>query len=242
MRILKTRSALMMLAILCAAPVFAQIEEINLARVGKRVEQYVAGKLITEIYKRNNIVAQIEGFPSIRASRKSSDSEVDGEVGRIEEYAETNSHLKMVTPAYYSVAVAAYSLRPIVLHTMDDLKQYRLGVVRGIKSTEKLARGASSIEYANDSDSLFSMLRAGRFDIAIDTKLNATNVLNRASEKNVLLLKELARSPLYHYLNVKRASLAQPLSKTISDMIKSGELDALTRKFEQEAMQMKFER
>jgi polar amino acid transport system substrate-binding protein len=222
---------------LCLSVTIAHAEQLNLASNEKLVEQVIAARLLTDIYQRSNLIAKITPLPPARANLSTLNGTSDGEVARIDAYAGKNSSLIKVSPAYYFLSTVAFSKAPISIRSKDDLKKYKIGVIRGVAHSDAITEGLDNIDYANDSRSLFLMLKAGRFEVAIDTGANGNYLIKEMKLEDVHAVGELARLELFHILSPNKKHLVAPISKTISQLKNSGELDALTKKYEQDFLQ-----
>lgn len=224
---------------LCLSVTIAHAEQLNLASNEKLVEQVIAARLLTDIYQRSNLIAKITPLPPARANLSTLNGTSDGEVARIDAYASKNPSLIQVRPAYYFLSTVAFSKSPISIRSKDDLKKYKIGVIRGVAHSDAITAGMSNIEYANDARSLFLMLKAGRFEVAIDTGANGKYLLQEMKLDDIHVVGELARLELFHILAPHKKHLAAPISSTISQLKSSGELDLLIKKYEQDFLQSK---
>jgi ABC-type amino acid transport substrate-binding protein len=220
-----------------ASGVSALAETLHLARNEKLVEQSIAATLLRDISERSHLTLKITPLPPTRANRSALNNEVDGEVARIDAYALKNPTLTKVSPAYYYLSTVAFAKTPIVIQSKEDLSKYRVGAIRGVAHSIAVTEGLKNVEFANDARSLFLMLQAGRFDIAIDTGRNGSYLINKMALSEIQAVGELARQELFAILSPTKKHLAPQLSSTISKLKASGELANLTKKYEQEFLQ-----
>lgn len=214
----------------------ATAQEMHLAANEKAVEQSIATQLLTEIYKKAGLTLTVEPLPGARANVLALSGEKDGEVARIQPYVDRNPSLVKVEPAYYYLtsAVFAKSARHITIASKAELSNYRVGIVRGIAHAEAATAGLSSVEVISNYEQMFRMLDAGRIDLAIDTGINGRLTLQTFGFKGIEQVGELARLELFHILNAKNKELAPRISKAISALRSSGELDRMTARIEKE--------
>lgn len=219
---------------LLASPAFLlAAETLQLARSEKLATQYIAAQLLQEIYRRSGLAAEIEALPPARANLMVTRGQKDGEVARIESYAVKNPGLIKVTPAYYYITTTVYAKNRLSIKSKDELKGLRVGAIRGVTHAEDLIAGLEKAHLTNDGQSLYLMLDADRLDVAIDTGTNGNHMIKKLKLPQLRPVAELARLDLFHFLAADKAEFAPVISKTISAMKKSGELERLTQQFEQ---------
>lgn len=209
-------------------------QEIRLARNELATEQAVAALILADIYARLGLKIRVQALPGTRANAVVLSGEVDGEVGRVQAYADKNSTLIQVKPAYHYLNSVAFAKRGIgiAIDNRAALKPYRVGIVRGIAHAEIATQGLANVETVRTYDQLFQMLESGRIDVAIDTSANGAYMIHKLGLKDIQTVGTLARLDLFHMLNPRQAALAPRLSAQIKRMKDSGELDKLARKLE----------
>lgn len=214
---------------------FAQT--IKLARVESAYEQVVAGALITEIYKRLGLTVKVQDQPGERATVSVLNGAIDGEVGRIESYAKRNPTLIKVEPSYYYIdtIVFAKTGSGIRINSIDDLKKYKVGIVRGVAHSRQATAGITNISLANNYESLYRMLEIDRVDIILDVGFSGSHLLKKLNITDIEVVGTLApRLELFHILGAGKKDLALKLSSVIIKMKASGELAMLQKRFEQD--------
>src|SRR3954466_1083395 len=135
------RIVVVWLLLLAAGPSQGQ-EVIRLARIADIPDQYVGGEMLRAVYARLNIKLEFEDVPGKRALALSSAGEVDGEIQRIGTLSRDYPTLVQVTPAinYIEPAVFSTKLRFDVVG-WSSIKDYSIGIVRGVGSSEAGTRG-----------------------------------------------------------------------------------------------------
>src|SRR4029079_1090827 len=98
-------------------------------------DQYVGGEILRAIYGRLNIAVEFADVPGKRALALSSAGELDGEVHRIANIAQTYPTLLQVSPAinYIEPSVFTTALR-FDVRGWDSIRNYSIGIVRGVGS------------------------------------------------------------------------------------------------------------
>lgn len=212
----------------------ALAQNVNLARNEKAPAQAVAAALLTDVYKKAGLTLNIQPMPGARANAAALAGEKDGEVGRIPAYFTKNPTLVKVEPAYYYLTTVAFAKtdKGIKVTSKDDLKKYKVGIVRGIAHAEAATEGMAGVQVVNDYDQLYQMIDAGRIDLAIDEGINGPLVLDRLGLKGISAAGQIASLDLFTVLQPGKKDLAPKISAAIKALKDSGELDKLTKKYE----------
>jgi polar amino acid transport system substrate-binding protein len=209
---------------------------VHLARNEKATEQAIAALLITDIYQRAGLNAKIQPLPGARANAMALVGEKDGEVARVQAYASKNTSLIKVEPAYYYLTTTAFAKgdKAITIRSKDDLKKYRVGIVRGIAHAEAATEGIATLQVLRDYDQMYRMLDADRIDVAIDTGVNGAHIVKRLGLKGIQPVGELARLDLFNILAPAKTALAPKIAAAIKSLKDSGELTKLAQRYEAE--------
>lgn len=216
----------------------AMAQEVNLARNENAIGQAVAAKLLTDIYKKAGLTANITALPGARANAVALSGEKDGEVARIPAYFAKNPSLVKVEPGYYYLTTGAFakSDKGVTIASKDDLKKYKVGIVRGIAHAEAATEGLAGLQVTNSYDQLYQMLDAGRIDVAIDEGINGPSTIKGLGLKGISQVGEIARLDLFNVLTPAKKDLAPKISAAIKALKDSGELAKLTKRYEDEAL------
>ncbi len=217
---------------------FSWAQELRLARNELAAEQAVAALILADIYARLGMQIPVQALPGARANALALSGEMDGEVGRVQSYADKNPALIQVKPAYHYLNSVAFakSGKGIVIANRAALKPYRVGIVRGIAHAENATAGLANVETVRTYEQLFQMLESGRIDVAIDTSANGAYMIHKLGLKDIQTVGTLARLDLFHMLNPRQAALAPRLGAQIKRMQESGELETLARKIADDFM------
>lgn len=224
------------IAVTASSAVLAQ--EVNLARNENAIGQAVAAKLLADIYKKAGLTANITPFPGARANALALSGEKDGEVARIPAYFVKNPTLVKVEPGYYYLTTGAFAKtdKHITITSKDDLKKYKVGIVRGIAHAEAATEGLAGLQVTSSYDQLYQMLDAGRIDVAIDEGINGPVTLKGLGLTGITQVGEIARLDLFNVLTPAKKDLAPKISAAIKALKDSGELAKLTKRYEEEAV------
>lgn len=213
-----------------------EARELRLVRNELATEQNIAALVLEEVYRREGLVTRSSPLPATRANALALAGEVDGEVGRIQAYAEKNPTLLQVKPALYYLETVAFARKGVKVTNRDSLAPYRVGVVRGIEHARMAAAMAKRIEAVGTYEQMFQMLDAGHIDVAIDSGVNGKRVLHKLGLKDIQAAGTLARLELFHLLHPRQALVADKIGKQIKLLKETGELDKLVSKAENQVI------
>lgn len=213
-------------------------DPIRLAANERLAEQFVASRMLKNIYAKLDMQVQVEPMPAARSNLEATQGLRDGEVARIAAYGVRNPGLIRVATPYYFLTSRAFWLKPrnATIQSRSDLKHYSVGVIRGVAHSEELTEGHPSLTLTKEPLQMFRMLLAGRFEVALDTGINGNYLQARHGWTAIEQSDDLARLDLYHYLHSRHAALAPKLDKIIRQMRTSGELEALRIQAENELL------
>ena len=202
--------------------------------------QEVASQLIRDIYSRAGLVASINPVPGKRSAVLVQNEEMDGEVGRIPLYGTQHPALVRVDPAFYSLTTGVFVKAGFrtQIRSPADLANFRVGIVRGITHAEHAVADLKNVVLLSKYEQLYQMIALGRIDVGIDTGLSGDAVIRRLGlEGQVVHQGDIARLELHNFLGPGHADLAPRIGRVIQAMRDSGELEALTRKYEKQTLE-----
>jgi ABC-type amino acid transport substrate-binding protein len=221
-------------AVLLLSAVQCQAQSvIRLARIAGFPDQYVGGEILREVYGRLNINVEFEDVPGKRALALSSAGELDGEIQRIGTLSREYPTLVRISPPinYIEPAVFTTTLQ-FDVQGWDSIRDYSIGIVRGVGSSEEGTRGMVHVTETTSPESMIHMLDAGRFDLMVTDLFSGQVSLREMNLQSRIhpLLPPLQRIYIYHYLHERHRDLAAKVGKVIEDMDASGELAQLREK------------
>jgi polar amino acid transport system substrate-binding protein len=203
---------------------------IRLARIADIPDQYVGGEILRAVYRRLNIAVEFEDVPAKRALALSSAGELDGEVQRIANLARDYPTLVQVSPPinYIEPSVFTTTLH-FDVRGWNSIREYSIGIVRGVGSSEAGTRGMSRVTAATSMDNVIRMLDAGRFDLVVTDLFSGLVAVKKLNLQSRIypLSPPLQKIYIYHYLHERHRDLAGKVGKVIQDMEASGELARL---------------
>jgi len=200
---------------------------IKLARIADIPDQFVGGEILRAVYARLNISIEFADVPGKRALALSSDGELDGEVHRIANLAQTYPTLVQISPPinYIEPSVFTTTLR-FDVKGWDSIRDYSVGIVRGVGSSEAGTRGMSRVTAATSLENMIQMLDAGRFDLMVTDLFSGRAAVRKLKLQSHItaLSPPLQRVYVYHYLHQRHRDLARRVEAVIREMDASGEL------------------
>ena len=121
----------------------------NHSSISKLIQALVSivGLILLLVWMQGGFTAKVQPLPAARANAMTLSGEQDGEVARIQAYATKNPSLIKVEPAYYYLTTTAFAKadKGITISSKDDLKKYKVGLVRGIAHAEAATEGIPNL-------------------------------------------------------------------------------------------------
>lgn len=210
-------------------------EEIHFVRIENLIKQEIGALIIPEIFKKMDIDVTITPLPAERAQHLVISGVKDGEIMRVYAYGiENPAMIRVPTPYYYIETTAFIKIgRDIIINSKDDLSNYRLAKVLGIKHTNNITEGLDNVVNITNTDNMMKLLDAERFDIALTSKSGGLSVINRLGLDNLTTIPQpLAKLDLFIYVHEKHKGLVPQIDDVIKNMKQSGELADLIKKAE----------
>ena len=206
----------------------------------KSPSSQVYSKILEEVYKRAEIPLEFVVMPTQRSLVQSSNGFIDGELVRIYSVGDLYPTLIRVPTPFTFFESTAFSVIPDVPQDKgwDALTDYRVGMVRGMKHAEIGLRHIERVEEVNITQQLFDMLKFGRFDVVVTSKVSGLYFIKNSDLQSLYTLEPaLQKHELYHYLHEKNKQYIPILDETIRTMQESGELIELKEEFTSELLE-----
>ncbi len=182
-------------------------------------------QILAEAYQHIGMKIEVEYLPGERALRMSNSGNTDGELQRILHINKKYPNLVMVP-----VSIGAFGGYVFTKNTefqvngWESLKPYKIGIVRGVKFTEKGTKGMKVFQ-ASNVVKLFNLLNKGRIDILVTAHFSGLNAIKKTGVKGVKILSPpVEEYALYHYLHKKNADLIPKLIPILKKMEKEGRI------------------
>lgn len=197
----------------------------------------------TEAFRRMGIALQINHYPLARRAALVDAGEIDGDAGRIYEYAAAHPTLVRVEEAFSQHNFALYTARPTLhLQRLEDLRasslivEYRRGILL-CENTLKRWVPAERLSNISSEEQGLSKLLAGRTDLYCELDYPVRTVLNQPAFKGDTRIHQvlsLGTIKIYPYLHSKHADLALRLAATLRQMKAEGLIEAYRVQAEKE--------
>jgi hypothetical protein len=214
----------------------ATAESLRFARNENLPEQDVAEAVFRQVMRNLKVNVVIDAVPPARANMLNLSAAVAGEVARIESYGAKNPSLIRVEPGHYYLTSVAFARKDsgIKLAGVADLAQYKVAHIRGVQHSTDIVKDLPFMRESNNSESLFSLLEAGRVDVVVTTGVDGRMMLQQMQlTDQIEPVAELARRELFVYLNPGFKQWQQPISLELQRMKASGDLAKIIAEQEQ---------
>jgi polar amino acid transport system substrate-binding protein len=202
------------------------------ARCESLAETDIAEVILKKAMKNINLPVKVISFPPVRIVSQIISGKVVGEVDRIESYGFRYPFLLRVVPSHYKLTSVAFVKKTnhIKIKRVDDLKQYKVGAVRGIQHSDDALKDFPNTIRVVDSYVLFKMLNANRFDIGITSGIDGVAKLKELGMTDLIEpIYTFAELDLFIYLRHDQYELHRLLSKELTRMQIAGELAAIIK-------------
>lgn len=208
----------------------SQPQTLRLARLDGVPDQRIGGEILKAAYARLGIDVQFVAVPPLRSLVESSEGRLDGEVQRILNVETQYPSLVAVRPSINFIEPSAFVKKlDFKVQGWPSIAAHRIGIVRGVGSSEAGTRGMGHVTAVPSMDALMRMLHAERIDVAVNDRLSGVLILQQLGLHAELrpLDPPLQRIPLYHFLHVRHLDLLPRVEETLRGMAASGELEQI---------------
>jgi polar amino acid transport system substrate-binding protein len=208
-------------------------KKIVLSRLANIPDQLVGGEILKAAYAKLDITVEFLDVEAKRALALSSAGDVDGEIQRVAAVAQQFPTLLQLKPAinYIEPAVFTTGLE-FTVAGWSSIKDYQVGIVRGVGSSEAGTNGMSDVHRATSLEELVRMLDRERFDLLVTDLFSGKVEIRRQQLDSRIrpLLPPLERIYIYHYLHERHRALVPHIEAVLREMKDSGELEQLRAK------------
>lgn len=211
-----------------------QPSTIVLSRLVNVPDQLVGGEILKVAYARLNITVEFLDVEAKRALALSSVGDVDGEIQRISAVANQYPTLIQLTPPINYIEPAVFTTGlTFEVRSWNSIKDYDVGIVRGVGSSEAGTRGMANVQRATSLEELVRMLDRGRFDLLVtDLFSGRVEIKRQGLDPRIKpLLPALERIYVYHYLHERHRALVPKVEAVLREMAANGELAQLRAQF-----------
>ncbi|WP_205962540.1 substrate-binding periplasmic protein [Paraburkholderia phosphatilytica] len=205
---------------------------LRIARIADVPDQEVGAEILAVVYAKLGIHVEFVDVPAKRSLIESSSGHLDGEVQRVLDVQREYPTLIAVKEPFNYIEPTAFvktSSFNVNVNGWESLRPYRIGIVRGVGSSERGTAGMPQVEATATMDQMMLMLAGDRIDVAVNDLFSGMLVLRRLGldEQLQAVSPPLQHIDMYHFLNVRNRELVPRVEAVIREMRASGELEAL---------------
>ncbi|MCO7187157.1 MULTISPECIES: transporter substrate-binding domain-containing protein [unclassified Pseudoalteromonas] len=203
------------------------------------IEQEVGRLVLPEIYRQLNVTIVVTPYPGKRAQQLVRSGKRHGEIMRIYSYGDENPNTIRVPTPYYTLETMAFvrSDSHVDIQNEQDLSNYRIAKVRGVKHTNNITKGMSEVEDTDTTIQALNLVSKGLADIALTNRIDGLVMLAKAGIENVVPHQRSFRVlKLYHYIHKDQRHWVKKIDDVLRRMTQSGELTELIKKAENQVI------
>lgn len=228
----KTLWAVAIISLVILREGFCLPSQIVIGRAGDSQDTLIAYKILEIAYSNLGVKAIDTPMPALRSLIELEKGRIDAEAQRIDQLKNEYKNIIQVPIRINYIVAAAFSWKKdIKIRTWNDLKSYKVGIVKGIRFADIGTKQHPERSFFTDYSSLFRSLSKKRIDVAIAPKMNGFIEIRQLNLQNSIHLvsKNLQIIPLFHYLSVKREELYEPIYAVLKEMRDNGQLEKIRR-------------
>lgn len=167
---------------------------------------------LQQAYQRINVQVEFLAVPSERRLRMVLNQQLDGDLFRLCELAESYQELITIPVQLGSLQLNAYALDEHTLQQWQQNKHLIIAYTRGFKMAEQTSFAGNRLA-VTDQQQAFGLLRQQRVDIVLEDDESADFFLQQPDLEhgNVFASSTLALYPVCHILHAKHQLLADDL-------------------------------
>lgn len=184
----------------------------------------IAEEVMGLAYSRIGYQLSLRVLPRSRSLEWSNSGYSDGELFRTANMEYKYENLRVVPWPIINFQARAFTLKRknIKVNNWAELKQFKVGIVRGQVFAEDNSRGMRKV-VAGSLLQLFQMLELGRVDVVIGSRMSALNIVQEYNFEGVEMLDNaVIKLPVYHYLHKSNSHLVGPLADALEELHRQG--------------------
>lgn len=206
---------------------------LRIARIENVPDQQVGAEILAVVYNKLSIQVHFVDGTAKRSLLESSEGRLDGEIQRVLDVQNEYPTLLAVQASINYIEPMAFTKRAnFLVSGWDSLRPYRIGIVRGVGSSERGTAGMPQLEPTTNMEQMMLMLNADRTDVAVNDLFSGVLILRKLGLQEVIhpLSPALQHIELYHFLNERHRALVPRVEAVIRHIKSSGELASLRRR------------
>ena len=172
----------------------------------------MVSQLLKMVYRRIGYSVSFSDYSGRKAIFQANEGVTDGETMRIGGLESKYPNLVAVPTPILTLKTRAYTIkidRPV--NSIEDIKDLRLGIVRGIIMMEELTQGLDPLR-SSTTKVMFRQLEKGKIDVALAGDVTGgLELLRSFPESPIHVVGEPLKSTyLHHYLHRRNGKLGRP--------------------------------
>ena len=201
---------------------------IRLSGIQKSAIHSIAAEILKEAFTNMDCELSVKFLPGRRSLEWAQEGVTDGDIARIAGMDKQFSNLIRVPSSIISMEGIPFSISQYDINGWEDLRGLTIGIVRGILYAEIGTRGMK-VFYGTDTPSLFRLLKEGRVDVVVATKVAGNVEISRSFAGSGIHATgpALHKAELFTYINKNKAAYVDPLSRAIQAMKANGRTDEI---------------
>jgi len=204
------------------------METLTFTSIKNAAFENFALSVMKKVYLTMDIKIALVPVPAKRSLKLANSGDgFDGELFRISGVEKTYTNLIPIEVPLHESNWMVYSQdKNIKVNGWESLRPYKIGIRRGVVTTEKGTQGMD-IEVVNNNEQLFELLQRKRIDVAILSSGNGQKLLKKSIYSNIYqLTTPVHKVNVYHYIHKKNKHLVPKVTE-------------IMKKFKQEGILMK---
>ncbi|MDF1880861.1 transporter substrate-binding domain-containing protein, partial [Sulfurimonas sp. MAG313] len=164
--------------------------------------QSTNAEILKRAYASLGIDLKIVSHSLSKSLMLSNSGQLDGEPGRIKKISKKFPNLVRVpVPINYVEAIAFGKDNEVMIKKWQDLKAYKIGVIKGVKFIEGPTKKMNKVSY-NSFKEAFKALDDGLIEIVVAPKVTGKFIIETQGYKDIYKVsRSLKRLHLYHFLH-----------------------------------------
>lgn len=202
------RTVYWLILLFITLPLTAQDSKVlHIASVLDNPHSLYAERLLRKAYLNIGYSVVFHPLPSRRALADAAAGKFDGEIVRVDGVSKQHPSLIKVPTPFLQMVAFAYSKKypEIDISSWADLKNFRIGIKRGVLFAEKGTQGMEVYKVDTSKD-LFRLLAANRVDFVIENEFIARITLKENPKLDGIrkVGSSVYNAPLFHYLHLSK--------------------------------------